>query len=114
MEKNKEKELKYLPMEISILENMSQTVQKDMDSTIGKTDLTIEDSFCQEWGMAEASGRWSTEIHMKASIWMIKKMEKESIFGKMVLATKATSRMTIATAMVRCVGRMVEFTKENG
>ena len=93
---------------------MSQEVLKDMVNIIGKMDLTIEDNFCQEWGMEEDSGKWSMEIHIKDSTWTTRKMERGFIFGKMDPDTKETFRMITDMDMVRWSGKMEEHTKENG
>lgn len=44
-------------MEISTSEDINQTVLRAMESTIGKTDQTIEVSSCQVCGTGEAYGK---------------------------------------------------------
>jgi len=45
---------------------------------------------------------------------MIRKMERESIYGKMDPNIKEILKMTIDMDMDKCVGRMGELIKENG
>ena len=97
-----------------ILENMSLEVLKVMDSITGKMAQITGVSFYQEWGMEEEFGKWSMGIHMKVSTWMIKKMVREPISGRMDLAMKAISRMTTDMDSVKCVGKMAESIKETG
>lgn len=41
-------------------------------------------------------------------------MEKELIFGRMVLNILVIFKMIIDTDMDKCIGKMEEFIKENG
>ena len=85
-----------------------------MVSITGRMDLTIEGNFCQEWDMEEVFGIWSMEILTKESTWMIKKMEKEFIFGRMDQSMMATLRMTTDMVLDKWGGKMGEAIKDNG
>jgi hypothetical protein len=93
---------------------MKQVALKAMDSTIGKMDQTIEVNFYQEWGMEEVSGRWLMVILMKVNTWMIKRMAKVSIFGKMVPSIKVIFRMTTVMATEKWNGKTAELIKGSG
>lgn len=114
MVKSKMKDYSCLRMEISILENMKQVALKAMANTTGKMDQITEDNFYLGWGMEEVYGTWLMEIPMKVNTWMIKRMAKESIFGKMVLSIKVIFRTITVMGTDKWNGKMAELIKDSG
>jgi hypothetical protein len=45
---------------------------------------------------------------------MIRKMARETMFGKTDQSISVIFKMTIAMVMAKCIGRMVAFIKESG
>lgn len=85
-----------------------------MDNIIGQVVLITEEILYQVWDMEEESGIWFMEISMKVNIWMIKKMEKVPIYGKMVQNMLVNFKMTIDMDMDKWIGMMENHIKENG
>ncbi len=79
-----DKVCKYFLMEIYILDIIKIIHLKIMANIIGLVGHIIEVNLCQEWGMVRENGICYMEIYIKENIWMIRKMEKEPIYGKMV------------------------------
>ncbi len=77
------KDYNCLQTEIFILEDIKLVVLKDMANIIGKMGPFIEVNFYLGWDTEEEFGTWLMVINTKDNIWMIKKMEKVYIFGKM-------------------------------
>lgn len=85
-----------------------------MDSIIGILLLFIEASLCQAWDMEKENGKCCMGITIKANIWMIKKMAKGIIIGKMALNIMGILKMIIGMGMGKWYGMMGMYIKANG
>jgi hypothetical protein len=84
LNKNMDKDLKFLQTEIFISESTKMISLKNMANIIGQVEPTIEAISCQAWDTEKENGIWFMEIFMKVSTWMIRKMVRGHIYGKMV------------------------------
>lgn len=85
-----------------------------MANITGVVGHIIEVNLCLEWDMGTANGICFMEICTKVNTWMIRKMGKAHISGKMVLNILAHSKTTTGMVMVKCIGMTGELTKDNG
>ena len=68
--------------------------------------------------MEKENGRnskmYKTVTNMKDSTRMIRKMDMESLIGRVAIFTEETMLMMRERGTVKCTGLMDQFTKENG
>lgn len=112
--KNMVKDYKYLWTEIYILEIMRTTHHNNMANITGQVEHFIVVSLYQVWDMVRGNGKCCMVTLIKESIWMIRKMGKGLIYGKMGPNTLVSFKMITDMDMVRCNGMMVDPIKVSG